>query len=216
MNPEIEKKIDAAFTKYPKRIYPKGQIVIFGGEEPSAIYYIKQGRIREYDISYRGDEVIVNMFKPPAFFPMSWAINRSDNPYFFKAEIDSELHIVPADEALAFIKENPDVMLDLLSRVYKGMVGLFGRIVHLMSGTAKSRLLYELIIECRRFGEHQKDGSFVLNIKESDLASRSGLSRETVNRELQTVKKDGLVLIGNKGIIVKDLKALEKKLGSEV
>jgi hypothetical protein len=71
----------------------------------------------KYDVSYRGEEVVVNIFKDRAFFPMSWPINKSKNSYFYKTETETELHIVPAEDALQFIKENPDVMLDLLSRL---------------------------------------------------------------------------------------------------
>lgn len=212
----VADKVHEAFSKYPKRAYPKGQILVFADENPDHIFYLVEGRVRKYDVSYRGDEVIVNLFKPPAFFPMSWAINKSQNKYFYKTETKTTLHIVPTDVALEFVKTNPDVMLDLLSRIYHGMDGLMGRVVHLMSGTAKSRLIYELIMECRRFGEHDKKGSYWLSSNEVDLAARSGLSRETISREMQKLKDLGIVSIKGKLIEVKDLAALEKMLGGEI
>jgi len=212
----VAQKVDDHFSKYPRRTYAKGQILVFADESPERIFYIIKGRVRMYDVSYRGDEVVVNVFKPPAFFPMSWAINRAPNKYFYKTEIETEVHIIPVDDALNFIKDNPDVMLDLLSRLYSGMDGLLGRVVHLMSGSARSRLLYELIIECRRFGNKQKSGSYTLAASEIDLAGRSGLSRETVNREMRKAKDEGLVGIGTDGITINDLKALEQKLGMEI
>jgi CRP-like cAMP-binding protein len=146
MADDTQQKIHDFFSKFPARSYPKGQILIFADESPEHVFYIKNGKIRQYAITYRGDEVIVNIFKPPAFFPMSWAINHTDNEYFYKTEEPTELHVVPANEAIAFIKENPDVMFDLLSRVYRGLDGLLGRMVHLMSWSAKSRLMYELLV----------------------------------------------------------------------
>ena len=216
MTDKVSQKVDDFFSKYPQRSYPKGQIIVFADESPEHIFYIKEGKVRKYGISYRGDEVIVNIFKNPAFFPMSWAINRSPNSYFYKTEEPTELHIVPADDALNFLKENPDVMLDLLSRIYRGMDGLLGRVVHLMSGSAKSRLMYELLIESRRFGEVQADGSWLLKVNETDLASRSGLSRETVSREMQKLKESGWATLTNKGIAVTDVAKLEKSLGEEI
>jgi CRP-like cAMP-binding protein len=217
MSEEISVKIDKFFSKYPKRSYPKGQLIIFGNENPEHIYYIAKGKVRSYDISYRGDEVIVNIFHPPAFFPMSWAINKTDNKYFYKTESESVLHTVPAEDALEFLKANPDVMLDLLSRLYKGIDGLLGRIVHLMSGTAKSRLVYELIIECRRFGKPiDKKDQYLLEVKESDLAARSGLSRETISREMKSLKSEKLVSFTKEGLVVEDLPSLESKLGTEI
>lgn len=212
----VEEKVQTAFSKYPKRSYPKGQILVFADENPEHIFYLVSGRVRKYDVSYRGDEVIVNIFKPNSFFPMSWAINKSQNKYFYKTETKSELHIVPTDAAVEFIKANPDVMLDLLSRIYRGMDGLLGRVVHLMSGTARSRLIYELIIESRRFGEKDTAGHITLTTNEVDLAARTGLSRETVSREMQKLKESGIVSIKGKLIFVKDRSGLEKILGGEV
>ena len=212
----IAEKIHREFSKYPQRVYPKGQMLVFAGEDPNHIYYLVSGRVRKYDISYRGDEVVVNIFKPYAFFPMSWPINHSKNEYFYKTETKVELHIVPPDAALEFIKANPDVMLDLLSRLYRGTDGLMGRMVHLMSGTAKSRLLYELIVECRRFGDKNAKGEYLLPVNEIDLAARSGLSRETISREIRKLKDSGLVSISGQSIIVQDISALEAVLGHEI
>jgi CRP/FNR family transcriptional regulator, cyclic AMP receptor protein len=211
----VAEKVDKQFGKYPSRVYPKGQILIFANEDPEYIFYITKGRVIKYDISYRGDEVVVNIFKAPAFFPMSWAINRLPNKYFYKADEITEVHTISVDEALIFLRENPDVMYDLLARIYQGMEGMLSRLVQLMSGTAKSRLVQELIIECRRFGEKQADGSCKLTISEQSLAARVGLSRETVSREIRKLKDRGLVHLQKHHIIINNVSALEAILATE-
>jgi CRP-like cAMP-binding protein len=216
MSGDITTKVKTFFMQFPERSYPKGQILIFADENPEHIFYLAEGQVRKYDVSYRGDEMIVNTFKSSSFFPMSWAINREQNHYFYKTETPAKLHIAPADNALQFIKDNPDVMLDLLARVYQGTEGLLGRMVHLMSGTAKSRLLYELIVECRRFGEKQVDGTYKLTASEVDLAARSGLSRETVSREIHKLKTSGWATITRGHIFISDIAAIEKAIGTEI
>ena len=213
---EVAQKIERYFSKFPKRSYPKGQILIFADENPDYIYYIVKGKVRKYDVSYRGDEVIVNIFKSPAFFPMAWAINRTPNKYFYKTETDTELHAVPIDDAVQFLKDNQDVTFDLLSRVYRGMDGLLNRMVGLMSGTARSRLLYELVVESRRFGTKNNDGSYTLDVHEVDLAARAGLSRETVSREMRKIITEGLVSNTANRIVIKDLKSLENKISADI
>jgi len=111
------------------------------------------GKVTQYDISYRGDEIVINIFKAPAFFPMAWAINKTENKYFFKVEDKSIIRVAPPEEVVFFLKQNPEVMFNLLSRVYRGIEGILARTVHLMAGSARSRLMYELLIECRRFGQ---------------------------------------------------------------
>jgi CRP-like cAMP-binding protein len=216
MPTDIANKIHTELSRFPKRTYPKGQILIFADESPDYIFYIVKGKVRKYDVSYRGEEIVINIFKPPAFFPMSWALNHTENKYFYKAETEVELHIVPASDARKFLENNPDVTLDLLSRIYTGLEGVYGRLTHLMSGTARSRLTYEIIIECRRFGKKQDKTGYLLSVNEADLAARSGLSRETVSREFGKLKERDWLHFDGKVIVITDLERLEASLGSQI
>lgn len=216
MAQEVAEKIQSFFTTYPRRTYPKGQIIIFANEDPQFVFYIAKGKVSSYDISYKGDEVTVNLFKPDSFFPMSWAINKTKNVYFYRTEVETTLHVVPPEDVLNFISKNPDVLLDLMGRVYKGIDGLLGRLTNMMAGSAKERLLFELVLECRRFGTKKADDSYQLDISESDLAARTGLTRETVNREIHKIKRLDLVSVSPKGILIKNFKGLKKQLSQEL
>jgi CRP-like cAMP-binding protein len=212
----IENTVKEFFSKYPQRHFKKGQILVYAGDDPDHIFYLVSGAVRQYDISDRGDEIVVNVFKPVAFFPMSWAINRTPNPYFFETTSDVELHVAPADDTVEFIKSNPEVMFNLLSRLYSGVDGLQRRMAHLMGGSARSRLLFELITECRRFGKLQDDGSTMISTSEIELAQRAGLSRETVNRELSKLKQNGAVYYTNKYISIPKVDTLTEALGDRL
>jgi CRP-like cAMP-binding protein len=213
---EISRKIIDFFDKYPLKTYEKGEIIMFPNEDLESIIYLRSGRVREYDISTNGDEVVVNVFKPPAFFPMSWAISKLPNRYFFSAAVKTTGNVAPPEDVLDFIKNNPDVMLDLLKRLYIGVDGMRRRMAHLMSGSAKTRLLFELVLECRRFGVKQKNDEYRLEVSESELGSRAGLSRETVSREMKDFKKSGFISVSRKEITIHDLASLNLLLGSEL
>jgi CRP-like cAMP-binding protein len=215
MTDGISKKIDDFFSKYRSRTYTKGQVLILNGDEAPYIYYLVSGKVKVYDVTYRGDEIILNVFKPPAFFPMSLAINNGVNPFIYEAESDIEVIQAPAPEVVEFVKSNPDVLFDLLSRVYRGTDALLGRVAHLMASSARSRLIYELLLEARRFGV-SKNGGSTLSINEKDLGARAGLSRETVSREIHKLKADGMIETQSKEIRIKDLHTLEIILGKEV
>lgn len=184
-------------------------------EDPlQGVFYILDGRVSQYDITPSGNEVVVNVFKPGAFFPMSSVINGTVNHYFFEASTKVTAHLAPTDEAVRFLKDNPDVAFDLLTRVYRGTEGVLRRMAHLMGGDAKSRLLFELLNTAYRFGELQKDGSIFVSLKESDLARHSGLARETVNRSMQDLKTAGAVQVTHSGITITHLDQLEAMLGA--
>ncbi len=212
----IRRKVAAFFKAFPLKQYEKGQILIHADDNPSGVFFIESGEVRQYTITNSGNEVVVNVFKPPAFFPMSWAINRTPNEYFFETASRTSVRTAPADKVVEFVSENPDVLLDLLSRVYRGTDVLLQRMTHLMKGNARSRTILELVIACRYFGKPKDDGSFVVEIPESELAARAGLSRETVSRELHKLHKKGWLEISQKHIIIRSPNALEQELGSGI
>lgn len=209
-------KITDFFSKYPIRTFDKRQLLVRAEESLPGVFFIVEGRVSQYDITSSGNEVVVNVFKPGAFFPMSWAINNTSNPYFFEASTPVTVHIAPATETVQFLKDNPDVMFDLLSRVYRGVDGVLRRMAHLMGGDAKSRLLFELLNAAYRFGEPQANGSILITLRENDLARHSGLARETVNRCIQDLKTAGLVIVTREGITIKNLQQLEGQLGTSL
>lgn len=205
-------KTEEFFSKYPLRRYPKGQILLQADENPNCIFYVVSGKVRQYDISYRGDELVINIFKSGAFFPMLWALTGIDNKYFFSADNEIAVRVAPISDTLQFFESNPSELFDLLTRVYVGVDGVLGRLVHLMSSNARGRLLFELVLECRRFGEKSADGSYEIKVNEHDLAARSGLSRETVSREMQKINSQNVLKVGHHSIKIFNLQRLEDML----
>lgn len=214
MDTQVSKKIEKFFAKYRLRHFDKRQILIYAGDDPPGIFHLISGQVRQYDITEKGEEVVVNVFKPPAFFPMAWAINKTPNQYFFETSEPTEIRMAPASDVVTFLKANHDVTYDLLSRLYSGTNGMQRRMAHLMGGSGHSRVLFELLVECKRFGKLQKNGLYILSMHEDELARRSGLSRETINRELVKLKTLKIINITHKEIIIKNLKRLEAELGS--
>lgn len=214
MNDDIQRKIDEFFSTHRTVKYPKNQILVFPGDAIDKVYYLVSGRVCQYDISYRGDDVIINTFKQPAFFPMAMVIDRFTSNFFYRAESDIEVRIAPAADVLEFLQRTPDVAFDLLKRVYIGAESLLIKMVLLMSGTARTRLVYELVIEQRRFGDFAQEAGH-LYLSEVSLAARTGLSRETVNRELKRLKEQQLIDVRKNKIVILDITGLETLLESQ-
>ncbi|HZM64203.1 MAG TPA: Crp/Fnr family transcriptional regulator [Candidatus Saccharimonadales bacterium] len=213
---DTQQKIAAFFEAYPLKSFDERQIIIRAGEDPQNILYVVEGRISQYDITPTGNEMVVNVFKPGAFFPMSSAINNTPNGYFFEASTAVTTRVAPAADVIQFIKDNPDVLFDLLARVYRGVDGVLRRMAHLMGGDAKSRLLFELLNASYRFGQPQPNGEVTIALTETALARHSGLARETINRTLKDLKTAGLIEVSQEGIVVKDPKRLAATLGDKL
>lgn len=210
----VADKINKFFSQFKHLSLKKGEILIRAEEDPSGIFYLKQGTVKEYAISRKGDELIVNIFKSISFFPMPWAINNTKNMYYFEAMTDIEVYKAPKEEVVAFIKKEPDVLYDLLSRVFKGMDGILTRMTYFMAGNAYIRLVTEIVIQTKRFGQKNSSGDLELKISEIDLAAQTGMTRETVSREMRNLKDKGFVDFNKNILTIKNFTKLEEELSN--
>lgn len=207
----VASKVYDFFVKHKHQQYKKGEILIRVDDNPQGIFYLKKGNVKEYAISKKGEELIVNIFKPVSFFPMSWAINNTPNNYYYEAVNDVEVYRAEKEEVLEFIRNNNDVVYDLLSRVYMGIDGLISRMVYLMSEIAYDRLIVELLIHAKRFGKKNNE-TYQIETSEKDIAARSGMTRETVSREMRKLKDKGLVLFSRNKLTIKNINKFEYEL----
>lgn len=197
---EVEIKVRQFFDGGVKRELAVGEVLLFPDmEKPIPISYIVKGRILQYSINDEGNRSIVNMFKQGAFFPLPVAINDASIDYFFEADTDVEVRQMSAVQVRDFLCKESDVMYDVLSRMYRGLDGLLGRMTQLLSGDAKSRILYELYILSQRFGVSTGDGIEV-SVTAGRLAEMTGLTRETVSRTLKGLQIAGVVRL-RRGVV---------------
>lgn len=204
------------FNDFPVVRIPKSEILLRPGDKLTHVFYLIKGNVIEYDISSSGNEVIVNTFKPGAYFPMSLAVNTVHNNYFFETSSTIEVRKAPVENVVDFVRTHPEVCFDLLRRVYSGTDGLIRRMAHLMGGKARSRLIFELLNGAARFGEMRDGNAVYLPMTEKDIAKRSGLSRETVSRTMGSLKDEGLVAVRAGGIYIPDVKIMTDVIGNQL
>lgn len=212
MNTTVTEKLEQFFSQYKLQKCKKGEILINPNTEPSGVFYLKKGMVRRYSISKSGEEVTLNIFKPISFFPMSWVLNDTISSHYFEAMAVCEVYKAPKEDVLSFIYANPDVVLDLLSRIYRGLEGLMVKMEYLMQGSAYGRVITELLTYAKRFGEIDDNKMIQFRLVQTSLASQTGIARETVSRELQKLAKKNLIEIKKRDIVISDIAKLEAEL----
>lgn len=213
MQQDIINKLDAFFSSYPLRTFKKGGLLLQAGAQPAGIFYVTDGIVRRYWISENGEEITLNLYKPHAFLPMSWAIGDVPNTHFYEAMTQTTTRRAPKEDVLLFLRKEPDIAYDLLKRVYIGMEGLWMHMESLTAGHSSTKLVASLVILSKRFGKQQNNDLVVsLKMSEKDIANYAGMSRETASRELQKLKKNKLVTFEKGTIVIHNIKQLENML----
>lgn len=147
-----------------------------------------------------GEEVTIHVYRPGAVLPMVLVLAEVANRFYFETISLVELKSVAVGPVLAFVKQNPDVLLNLAKRFSKAVDGLVTRLEHTLSQSARARVARLLVYWAEKFGGKR--------FTHRDIASWTGLTRETVSRELGLLKSRGF--IANQTTII-DIAGLRKE-----
>lgn len=211
----IAQQVKDFFNRFAPREFNRGQIIVDPGDDPPGIMYIEKGVIGQFDIAKNGSKIGVNSFKPGAFCPMSWAINLTPNKYYYEAILNVSIRVAPRELVLEWLDQNPRIVHDLLSRVYKGLDGLLEQHTILLGSSARARVLFSLILHARRFGVAAENGTIRIHVTEVNLSQQAGVSRETVSRQLRELKNSGNIHVSRGVIDIRNLQYLELELANE-
>lgn len=213
MDSHISSKLQSFFELYPSALYKKGEIILKAQENPSAIHYIQSGMVRQYAISTNGDEMTLNIYKPCAFFPMMWALNDTPNRYYFEAMEQTTIYKAPRHEVINFLKKEPELLLNLTSRLFKALDGLLSKMEYLMTGNAHAKVIFTLLNTAYRFGQkHEPRVDLTLHMTHRELAALAGITRETCTRELKKLEAGGYIVVTNHAISIPDIHRLEEEI----
>lgn len=204
MDSIVAGKLQTFFADFKPQKFKKGEVLINPNEILAGLYYLESGRVQQTAISPKGDDLALNELHEPAIFPMGWLINGTPVSHYYIAKSAVIVRCAPKSVAINFLQENPDVVYDLLQRIYKGLDGYFLRMESLLAGSARTRLLAQIVIHDKRFK--------ATKITEAELASQAGITRETVSRLLTQLKSQGLIKFEKGILLVPDMAKLEAVL----
>jgi len=214
MDKEALQKIEEFFKQFKYQKYTKGEIIIRADDDPPGVFYIKKGIVIEYLITSKGNEAIVDAYIENYIFPISWAVNNTSNLHYFEAIIETEVWRAPKDKFIEYIHNDQAVLKSLLEYLCEATDSLRKRLAYGMAGDAYARVVEEVVAVAKAIGiKDDKTGSYTINkLVERYTAARTGLTQETVSREMKKLKEMNLVTFHRNSLVVHDLKLLEKEL----
>jgi len=165
------------------------------------VYVLKEGEVTLYK-SVDGKRVVLDILKPGSVFGnIGFDSEGSDKHY---AEVTEKAYIctLPADYFLQILKKRPEVALRALKVLSKRLSQYEAQIKALASLQAKDRILATIRLI------NQKDSESILpevlkrptKITHEKLGNMTGLTRETVTKQLNELEKAGLININRKHI----------------
>lgn len=206
--------LDTFFKAHTRLQYKKGETIIRPEDDPSGIFLIEWGFIKAYSITKYGEENLLVVRGSGGVFPLIWAFTGEHRNVSYEAMEPTSLWRVSKKDYLDFLDKNPEIMPVILDMAMEAYRVHSERVMTLSYRTARERIISFLVVNAQRFSEKNEDGSIGIHApyKQSDIASSVNATRETTSREINALKKKGLLGSENGLTVIYDIEQLKSGL----
>lgn len=169
-----------------------GELLFEEGEVPRFLHGLLSGIVELYKAEPAGESGILLMSPSDIFMPAAALFNE---PYLNSARVLTPSAVLLIDAAQIRVEASQSIELSIeMSRALAGQFRMAVRhIIDLKCRSAAQRLAVFLL---RLADDHSGSGPAYLPIPKRSLATRLGMTAETLSRTLQTLARNGLVVRG--------------------
>jgi CRP/FNR family cyclic AMP-dependent transcriptional regulator len=174
------------------REFKRNQMILDEEETSEFMYIIINGKVKISRLGREGRETILSMHGSGEFFGELSLIDGKTAPASVVAIEDSTAAIISKNHFHSLLYTQRKVLENLLSILCARLREAWQKIEMLNFNDASQRLKMLLNILADTYGERTSEGT-VLHVKliHQDMADMTGLTRETVTRVLDKMKKQG-------------------------
>ncbi|MFL5762736.1 MAG: response regulator [Bacteroidia bacterium] len=191
------------------RSYRKKDEIYSEGNYPKGIYFINKGKIKVFQSSESGKELITELYNEGDFFGYSALLQEEKYGSSAAAIEDSEIYMLPKDDFFDLLYKNSVVSRKFIGILSNNLREKEKHLVELAYNSVRKRVAEALVKLSDKF---KKDGDpkFSMNITREDIANMVGTATETVIRTLSDFKDDGLIDIKGGNITINNYDKLSK------
>jgi CRP/FNR family transcriptional regulator len=191
----------------------RGQALYRTGDRFETLYAVHSGGFKSVGASRHGAEKITGFHLPGELMGLE-AISRIEHGYDAIALEDSEVCVLPFAPLEAAARRMPELQRQLL-RVLSGDISRDHGLMLMLGGmSAEQRLAAFLLSLSRRYRHMGYDPDrFMLRMTREEIGNYLGLSTETVSRLFSQMARDGVLVVNQREIELRDREALMEIVG---
>ena len=190
-----------------QRPYRRGEVVFSHGDPGDALFAVVSGKIRISTGSAAGREIFLNIMEPGDTFGEIALLDGGPRTATATAIAAAELVSVRRGPLFELLEREPKAALELLRLAGQRLRWTSGLLEDAALLDAPARLAKRLLSLAELHGEDGRDGRRI-RISQEELASFLGVSRQSVNEQLQAWKARGWVALGRGTVVLHDAAAL--------
>ena len=190
----------------------KGSILFKEGDEGEHLYVIIDGKLKLGTSSGDGRENLLSILGPGEMFGELSLFDPGPRTSTATAVTDARLLSLSHEKVIPWLRENPEVSLQLLTRLSQRLRRTNEAVGDLVFSDVPGRVAKALIDLGDRFGKSTPEGLLVNHdLTQEELAQLVGASRETVNKALADFAGRGWLKLDGRSVLIADVDRLSKR-----
>ena len=193
--PELLEKYGAL-----KKSFNKNEIIFVEGNLPTHYYQIISGEVKMSNYNDDGREFIQGIFykgqsfgEPPLFLNQNYPANAI-------AVDDSEVLLLPKNNFLKLLEENPAISLKIIENLAQRLYYKSVMAAEMSTQEPEHRVLKLIDHGIAYFNFKKEANGYLINFTRQQIGDLTGLRVETVIRTIKALEKKGLLKIINRKV----------------
>lgn len=189
--------------------FHKGQYIFYAEDRPKYMYILLSGQVSVFRENYWGSRELLKDFSCPGEVFGEVYLYLDIDSYDFSCLCHTDVQVLAISrdffgKILDYQGQIGQVVVSNYLRILSKKAFFFNQKIRTMSGSTIRVKLARYILD------HARDSVVRLRYNREDLADYLGISRPSLSRELNSMKRDGLVDLTPGEIIILDRKNLKK------
>lgn len=215
MNTEDKQRSERLRKEFLNRGYQRKfrakEMIFMEGVREDCLFYIADGLVKLFMNSNEGKEKALALLSSGQFFGEISLFDGLDYPASARALTDTVIYSINQKDLKILLKEEPEIVFDLLRLMAEKMRGGIQQIKDLVFFDIAGRLASQLLHFSEKFGEETERGTLIkISLTHQEYADLLGASRVTVTKTLNMFQEEGVITTVNRRIVILD----EQKLRS--
>jgi CRP-like cAMP-binding protein len=194
--------------------HPDGGLLFSRGDPADRFFIVLSGRVNLYALTENGDQSIIEVIESGHSFAEGAIFANARFPLNGDVAAGTRLLQIPAAAFLKRLAERPGLSANLLASLARWQRRLMGEIADLKGRSPVQRLGSFLLALAEPAADGGSAAKALLPLTKSELASRIGITPESLSRAVNRLKPFGVTTHG-RNFLIADLAALRRFCGAE-
>jgi CRP-like cAMP-binding protein len=191
------------------REIPRNSPVYLPAEAADSMLLLASGRVKICGFTPDGKQSILTFIEPGEVFGELAIFDSGQRDEYAEAVLASTVLLIPRDQVHQLMLEQPSLSMGVTKLIGMRRKRIERRLKYLLFHSNRDKLVHLLLELVEQYGKTSAEGIEIsLRLSHQDLASIIGATRETVTVNLGELQAAGLIKVGRKRVIIKDVERM--------